>query len=53
MRLGIHGQYIVVDRQNKIVIVIMSSQPSSFDAAMISLPMNAAAEIKRAVIACR
>jgi CubicO group peptidase (beta-lactamase class C family) len=45
--LGIHGQYLFVDRRNRIVIAIMSSQPNPLDAAMISLTMSAAAEIRR------
>ena len=45
--LGIHGQYLFVDRRNRIVIAIMSSQPDPLDAAMISLTMSAVAEIRR------
>jgi CubicO group peptidase (beta-lactamase class C family) len=45
--LGIHGQYLFVDRRNRIVITIMSSQPNPLDSAMISLTMSAAAEIRR------
>src|SRR4051812_29305176 len=45
--LGIHGQYLFVDRRNRIVIAIMSSQPNPLDAAMISLTMSAAAEVRR------
>ena len=45
--LGIHGQYLFVDRRNRIVIAIMSSQPNPLDAAMISLTMSAVAEVRR------
>ena len=47
--LGIHGQYLFVDRRNRIVVAIMSSQPNPLDAAMISLTMSAVAEIRRAL----
>ncbi|HEV2097334.1 MAG TPA: serine hydrolase [Stellaceae bacterium] len=47
--VGIHGQYLLVDRRNRIVIAIMSSQALPLDAAMISLTMNAVAEIRRAL----
>jgi CubicO group peptidase (beta-lactamase class C family) len=47
--LGIHGQYLFVDRQNRIVIAILSSQALPIDAAMISLTMSAVAEIRRAL----
>jgi len=45
--LGIHGQYLFVDRGNRIVIAIMSSQALPLDAAMISLTMSAVAEVRR------
>ena len=45
--LGIHGQYLYVDRRNRTVIAIMSSQPNPLDAAMISLTMSAVAEVRR------
>ena len=47
--LGIHGQYLFVDRRNRIVIAIMSSQPLPLDAAMITLTMSAVAEVRRAL----
>jgi hypothetical protein len=47
--LGIHGQYLFVDRRHRIVVAIMSSQPLPLDAAMISLTMRAVAEIRRAL----
>ena len=45
--LGIHGQYLFVDRRNRIVVAIMSSQGPPLDAGMISLTMSAVAEIRR------
>jgi hypothetical protein len=45
--LGIHGQYLFIDRRHRIVIVIMSSQPDPINAALISLTMTAVAEIRR------
>jgi CubicO group peptidase (beta-lactamase class C family) len=45
--LGIHGQYLFVDRQNRIVISIMSSQALPLDTGMISLTMSAVGEIRR------
>jgi CubicO group peptidase (beta-lactamase class C family) len=47
--LGIHGQYVFVDRRNRIVVAIMSSQALPLDAAMISLTMSAVAEVRRAL----
>jgi CubicO group peptidase (beta-lactamase class C family) len=47
--LGIHGQYLFVDRRNRIVVAIMSSQALPLDAAMISLTMSAVAELRRAL----
>jgi CubicO group peptidase (beta-lactamase class C family) len=47
--LGIHGQYLFVDRRNRIVVAIMSSQALPLDAAMISLTMSAVAEVRRAL----
>ena len=39
--LGIHGQYLFVDRRNQLVIVMMSSQANPLDAELISLTMTA------------
>ena len=39
--LGIHGQYVFVDRRNQLVIVMMSSQADPLDAELISLTMTA------------
>jgi CubicO group peptidase (beta-lactamase class C family) len=47
--LGIHGQYLFVDRPNRIVVGIMSSQALPLDAALISLTMSAVAEVRRAL----
>jgi CubicO group peptidase (beta-lactamase class C family) len=47
--LGIHGQYLFLDRGNRIVIAMLSSQPLPLDCAMISLTMSAVAEIRRAL----
>jgi CubicO group peptidase (beta-lactamase class C family) len=47
--LGIHGQYLFVDRRNRIVVAIMSSQSLPLDAAMISSTMSAVAEVRRAL----
>ena len=38
--LGIHGQYLFVDRRNQLVIVMMSSQANPLDAELISLTMT-------------
>jgi CubicO group peptidase (beta-lactamase class C family) len=46
---GIHGQYLFVDRRNRIVVAIMSSQADPIDAALISLTMTAAAAFRRAL----
>jgi CubicO group peptidase (beta-lactamase class C family) len=51
--LGIHGQYLFVDRRNRIVIAILSSQPEPLDAALISLTMSAVAAIRGALAAPR
>ncbi|HJU17162.1 MAG TPA: serine hydrolase [Stellaceae bacterium] len=47
--LGIHGQYLFVDRRNRIVIAILSSQELPLDTAMISVTMSAVAEVRRAL----
>jgi len=47
--LGIHRQYLFVDRRNRLVVAIMSSQALPLDVAMISLTMSAVAEIRRAL----
>ena len=47
--LGIHGQYLFVDRENQIVVIMMSSQPEPIDADQISLTMTAVAQIRRAL----
>ena len=39
--LGIHGQYLFVDRRNQLAIVMMSSQANPLDAELISLTMTA------------
>ena len=39
--LGIHGQYLLVDRRNQLVIVMLSSQANPLDAELISLTMTA------------
>ena len=39
--LGIHGQYVFVDRRNQLVTVMMSSQADPLDAELISLTMTA------------
>jgi len=44
--LGIHGQYLFVDRRNQLVIVMMSSQADPLDAELISLTMTAVALIR-------
>src|SRR6202011_2980982 len=36
-----HGQYLFVDRQNQLVVVMMSSQANPLDAELISLTMTA------------
>jgi CubicO group peptidase (beta-lactamase class C family) len=45
--LGIHGQYLFVDRKNRIVIAMMSSQAEPIDGVLISLTMSAVNEIRR------
>jgi CubicO group peptidase (beta-lactamase class C family) len=44
--LGIHGQYLFVDRQNQLVIVMMSSQADPLDAELISLTMTAVSHFR-------
>jgi CubicO group peptidase (beta-lactamase class C family) len=44
--LGIHGQYLFVDRRNQLVIVMMSSQANPLDAELISLTMTAVSHIR-------
>ncbi|HWB50659.1 MAG TPA: serine hydrolase [Stellaceae bacterium] len=44
--LGIHGQYLFVDRRNRIVVAMMSSQADPIDAALISLTMSAVAAVR-------
>jgi CubicO group peptidase (beta-lactamase class C family) len=45
--LGIHGQYLFVDRENRIVIAMMSSQRDPIDGVLISLTMSAVNEIRQ------
>jgi hypothetical protein len=47
--LGIHGQYLFVDRRSQIVVAMMSSQALPLDAEMISITMSAVAEMRRAL----
>jgi CubicO group peptidase (beta-lactamase class C family) len=47
--LGIHGQYLFVDRRSQIVVAMMSSQALPLDAEMISMTMSAVAEMRRAL----
>ena len=44
--LGIHGQYLFVDRRNQLVIVMMSSQADPLDAELISLTMAAVSHFR-------
>jgi hypothetical protein len=44
--LGIHGQYVFVDRRNQLVIVMMSSQADPLDAELISLTMTAVSHFR-------
>ncbi len=44
--LGIHGQYLIVDRQHQLVIALMSSQANPLDAGPISLTMAAVSQIR-------
>jgi CubicO group peptidase (beta-lactamase class C family) len=44
--LGIHGQYLFVDRRNQLVIVMMSSQADPLDAELISLTMTAVSHFR-------
>ena len=44
--LGIHGQYLFVDRRNQLVIVVMSSQADPLDAELISLTMTAVSHFR-------
>jgi CubicO group peptidase (beta-lactamase class C family) len=46
MALGIHGQYLFIDRQRKIVIAKASSQELPLDAARITLTMRAVNRIR-------
>jgi CubicO group peptidase (beta-lactamase class C family) len=44
--LGIHAQYLFVDRRNQVVIVMMSSQADPLDAGLISLTMTAVSHFR-------
>jgi len=44
--LGIHGQYLFVDRRNQLVIVMMSSLADPLDAELISLTMAAVSHFR-------
>jgi hypothetical protein len=44
--LGIHGQYLFVDRRDRVVIVMMSSQADPLDAELISLTMTAVSHFR-------
>ena len=44
--LGIHGQYLFVDRRNQLVTVTMSSQANPLYAELISLTMTAVAHFR-------
>jgi len=44
--LGIHAQYVFVDRRNQVVIVMMSSQADPLDAGLISLTMTAVSHFR-------
>ncbi len=48
--LGIHGQYLFVDRQNQIVIAILSSQANPLDAELISLTMAAVSSLRQVLV---
>jgi hypothetical protein len=45
--LGIHGQYLLVDRRSRIVIAMMSSQADPINAMLISLTMSAVSEVRQ------
>lgn len=44
--LGIHGQYLFVDRRHRLVVALMSSQRNPLDARLISLTMAAVSRIR-------
>jgi hypothetical protein len=44
--LGIHGQYLFVDRRHQLVIALMSSQANPIDEQLISLTMAAVSRIR-------
>jgi len=44
--LGIHGQYLFVDRRNQLVILMMSPEADPLDAELILLTMTAVAHIR-------
>jgi len=44
---GIHGQFLFVDRRNRIVIAKLSSQAAPMDAARIGLTLRAVSEIRK------
>src|SRR5215469_12345895 len=44
--LGIHGQYLFVDRRYQLVIGMMSSQADPLDAGLISLTMTAVSHFR-------
>jgi hypothetical protein len=45
--LGIHGQYLFVDRRRELVIALLSSQPNPLDDRLISLTMAAVSQIRK------
>ena len=45
--LGIHGQYLFVDRKNEVVIAKLSSQALPLDAPRIALTMRAVSQIRK------
>jgi len=44
--LGIHGQYLFVDRRRQLVIALMSSQANPLDDRLISLTMAAVSQLR-------
>ena len=47
--LGIHGQYLFIDRRNRIVIAMVSSQVDALDPDLIALTMSAVSRIRDAL----
>ncbi|MEO7937744.1 MAG: serine hydrolase [Betaproteobacteria bacterium] len=48
--MGIHGQYLFVDRTHRLVIAKLSAQPQPLDTRAIGLTLRAVTEIRRCIL---